>query len=337
MDDNENTINPEAFEALEKLEVPQAPAPKRARRNSQEDGEPLVSCTVDKSKTSFYLRLPRSLMTNIVSTMLIFDKLALQFKKDKETGKDYIISVFQHNTSVIQTTRLDQDEIEKAGGEFVCNTAVNVGFQPLKLWQLLSKTASHISTIELCQMMTKDGNAGHFEAALTVVIGAWEHNISLLPLDSYRHQRPEQYTVEASYVFDPSALLSNLTQAKNVPTNVRSAREMQIVLDFTDEGVQLGTARNVADPNSRSTVLLAHGGSKRQRNCDTSSIKCINKFAKPVSQIFDLKLLQAIIKPSSLLTNEITVEVSNDKPMQISYSFPGGKTRLYLADQIGIE
>ena len=337
MDENENAINPEAFDALEKIEVPQS-SHKRSRKSSPDDDEsPASQCTIDKSKTSFYLRLPRALMVNLICAMLIFEKLALQFKVDKETGKAYMISVFQHNTSVIQTTRLDQDEIEKAGGEFVVNTPVNVGFQPLKLWQLLSKTASHISTIELCQMMTKDDTAGHFEASLRVVIGAWDHFLSLLPLDAYRHQRTEQYPIDASYVFDPSGLLSNLTEAKNVPTNVRSAREMQIVLEFNDEGVQLGTARNVADPNSRSTVLLAHGECKRKRNCDTSSIKSINTFVKPVSQIFDLKLLQAIIKPSSLLTNEILVEVANDKPMQISYSFPGGKTRLYLADQIGIE
>jgi hypothetical protein len=330
--EDETGINPEAFEALEKIEAPQAPSSKRARKGSDEN-HPADPCTTDKSTTSFYWRLPRSLMTNIVCSMLIFDKLALQFKKE------YIISIFQHNTAVIQTTRLDHEEIGKANGEYVCNVPVNVGFQPLKLWQLLSKAASHINNIEIFQVLTKanERDSGTLEEALTVVIGAWEHKISLLPLDTYRHQRPEQYNVDASYTFDPCALYANLTQAKNVPTNTRTARDMQVVIDFTDEGVQLGTARNVADPNSRSTVLLSHGTNRKRKNCDTNSIKSINKFEKAVSQIFDLKLLQAIIKPSSLLTNEIVVDVANDKPMQIAYSFPGGKTRLYLADQIGIE
>ncbi len=335
-----------------KLDHPETPPePKKSRKKDAAFDKArnfLVAdtCTIDKSEVSFYWRFPRSLMIKILSSMIIFDQYGLQFKIDKNTGKGYMISVYQSGTSVIQTTRMDEDNICKEGGELCVNFPVNIGFQPMKVYQLITKSAPSIPNIEISQtvklkpgetLKTRTDNIEDgLEAALTLTIGAWTHKISLLPLDTYRHQRPEEYELDATYMFDPTALLNNLIQAKNVPSNARSVRELQIVFEFREEGVVIGTARNVADPDSKSSVLMVceSSASDSRRNCDTNSIKKIESFVQPVTQLFDLKLLQSIIKACSLLTNEIHIGVARDRPMDIAYEFKGGRTRTFIADQV---
>jgi hypothetical protein len=308
-----------------------------------------TGCTVDKSKTSFYWRMPRSVITNIICSVLIFNQFAFQFKRDDKTGKFYIIGVFQHSTAAIQSTRMDQEEIEETGGELHCNCETNIGFQPMKIWQLLNKASNTIPCVEIFQEMNtppsssndeendeeKCGNDN--EASIVLVIGPWRHKISLLSLDTYRHTRPPKYNFDACYRFDPTSLLANLVQAKNVPSNARSARELQVVFKFLEHGVEICTAKVTADPNSQSSVYLSGGVRSHKGNCDKNSILEIKEFSNAVTQNFDLKLLQAIMKACSLLTNEIEVSVAQGRTMQIFYKFPGGKTRLFIADQLPLE
>lgn len=275
--------------------------------------------TLPLDKLTFYWRMPLRPLVNIISAWLIFDRLGLQCKED------YIVSVFQHNTSIVAACRLDKEKISEAGGEYWCSNAANIGIQPMSLFSLLNKVSSSITHVEIALF--------NGSASLNVIVGPWNHEMSLTFMDVYRHTRPPVYDKHGTYTLCPSSFLNHLTQVRNVPKH-RASREMQVQLDFTQEGIVVATGHNAADPNSKSSCLLAFGPSKSRKNYDTTAVKNIENFLKPVKQVFDLRILQSIIKPASLLTNQITIDVAEDKPLQIHYTLPGGVSRFYVADQI---
>lgn len=283
--------------------------------------------TIDPSETNFYLRLARPLMKNLLSSMLPFDKKPLQFRKGNpdENKPDYVISVFQHNMSVVQTLRMDAGEIAASGGHLTVVDNTNIGFNPARLFTIVSKAASNVNDIEIAQIKGKD--------TLTVVVGAWTHEITLIALETYRHSRLDPYDFDGVYVFNPTAFLNNLVLASNVPASAKSTREAQVSLSFTEEGVVLGTVASEWDPGSKSSVLLSVGASKRRRNFDTNVVTEVLEFRKAFTQLFDLRLLNAIVKPASMLCNEIRIEVAENKPMHVSYTMACGKMRVCVTDQ----
>ena len=302
------------------------PTKKRARATAKSLPE---DCTIDPNDTLFYWRMPQKLLKNVLYTMLMFDKYALQLRKGDGTPNvpAYIFSVFQHNMSVVQTLKMDANEIMAASGHLVVNENTDVGFHPSRLSALISKPpqGQAVTDIEVAQLRGQD--------TLTIVMGGWTHDISLVDLETYRHNRLEPYDFDAKYVLAPAAFLSNLQQANNVPAAAKNTRESQVSLTFTEEGVVLGTVASEWDPGSKSSVLLSVGASKRRRNFDTNVITEVLDFKKGFSQLFDLRLLNSIIKAASFLCNEVNVEVADGKPMHVSYTCACGKLRVCLTDQ----
>jgi hypothetical protein len=286
----------------------------------------------NEEETFVHMSLPICVLERIMAVSSVFKKLGIVFKPER------MVSVFTEGGYLINCWKLEKDLIQKKGYIYFCDDTTkskkfDIGFDPEFVHKILTNNVpSDVIRVELA-LLKKNTDA------LMMRVGSWIHEIPLFGLPKFRCHRPDDALLKPECIVEvrPKEFCGHIRICAKIPV----ARREQVMLGFTENGIQIKTVSGKTDIRQESYTFLAWANGNEDGVSvadDRSTIINIPKFEKNVEQVFDMTMLSTILKQVSALSpHKIVIQAQENEPLLIKIDADEfGTGRFYISAKVDL-